>query len=472
MILYQGDTRRGFVFGPIDDPEQIKQADGVRLFGKMLRFDKKNFADPYQCEQWLGKAVPDAEVLHVKRLEAKTKSIELSDQEWEEIQPFLVNPDAIDRSMVRSYKSYLANNVIDRDVERFPVKMLRNFVRTLPGKSKIFNHDWWNDAGAGRYYSATLQKVSLEEMLQMCGETPFKDFRKLAEIAQERDGGLYWLVGKYYIPATDSELTVKIDMGIFNWESIGFRAPRLDDVNDENGKLLFREWTDGDSSRTGEATEGSWVFLGSQFGARTGKSAMDSALDQSLIVEIDELIEAKFQEHNQAKEQKTMPFKMKIAGIERELDPEKTDELEQFASEVEAKITTAQTELNDLREKTTAMTTVLTAAGLNEATEDQAKVIAADAKAYRDSAIEDAMRYGGLAGVIPAEEDKAKAHRETMAKLSTAEIVAMATGYKGAYEAKNPPDQQIKDEKPDGDKDGDQAKGIKADDPNAALYVL
>ena len=140
--------------------------------------------------------------------------------------------------------------------------------------------------------------------------------------------------------------------------------------------------------------------------------------------------------------------------------------------DVEAKIATVQTELNDLRAKNTAMTTVLTAAGLADATEDQAKTYAADAKAYRDSAIEDAMRYGGLAGVISTEEDKAKAHRETMAKLSTAEIVAMATGYKGAYEAKNPPDQQIKDEKPNGDKDGDQAKGIKADDPNAALYVL
>jgi hypothetical protein len=317
-----------------------------------------------------------------------------------------------------------------------------------------------------------LQKVSLEEMLQMCGETPFKDFRKLAEIAQERDSGLYWLVGKYYVPVTDADLITKIDMGIYNWESIGFRAPQLQDVNDEKGKLLFREWKDGDSSRTGEATEGSWVFLGSQFGARTGKSAMDSAVDQSLMVEIDELIEAKFQEHNLAKEQKTMPFKMKIAGIERELDPEKSDELDKFQSDVEAKITQAQNEADDLRAKVTAMTTVLAAAGLHEATEDQAKAYAADAKAHRDNAIEDAMRFGGLAGVIPADEEKAKNHRETLDKLSTAEIVTMAASYKSAYEAKNPPDQQINEKQPDGEKDGDQAKGIKADDPNARLYVL
>lgn len=473
MILYQGETRRGYVFGPIADPVLFagSSAEGVKVIGNMLRFSKEGFSDPYVCEGWIAKRAGDSEeVLHVKRLQTSVKSVEVSDDDWAEMVPFMPSPETVDRSFFRVYKSYLANNVIDRDAERFTYGLLKSFKRTLPGKAKIFNHDWFNDAGAGRYYSADLEKVSLEKMLQMCGETGYKNFRDLVKIAEERDGGLFWLVGKYYVPTLDPELIFKIDSGIYSLESIGFRAPKVVPVADKDGKVLFNEWIEGDSGRTGEATEGSFVFLGSQFGARTGKSALESALDINMLLTVEDMIDEKMQGRNQTpkEEQKTMKFKLKMFGEERELDAESAESLQAFEEEVSGKVT----ELEEGRTKALArvgdLIKIIAAIGFTEdVTEEMAKRVADDAKAYRESAVEDAMRFGGLAGIVESDEEKAVAHRAMLEKLSTPEIVALGESYKAAYKKRNPPEAQIQNapEEQEGEKPG-RMEAAKSEGPS------
>ena len=479
MILYQGDTRRGFVFGPISDPALFSEAksDGVKLIGNMLRFSKELFSDPYSCETWIAKVSGGAsDVMHVKRMATETKSIEISEDDWSEMTKLMPSPETVDRNFFRVYKSYLANNAIDRDSERFTIGLLRSFARTLPGKSKIFNHDWYNDAGAGRYFSASLEKVSLDRMLELCGETTYKDFKSLLEIAEERDGGLFWLVGKYYVTTLDPELIFKIDSGIYSFESIGFRAPKLAPVVDKSGKVLFNEWVEGDSGRTGEATEGSFVFLGSQYGARTGKSALESAIDVTTLRAVEDIIDDKFPEQNDKpkEERKSMKFKMKLFGEERELDSEDANALQEFETEMGSKIAALEDEKSKSVNRIDNLVKIVTAIGLNEtATEEMAKKVAEDAEAFRKSAIEDAMRYGGLAGIVESDSEKASAHRSMLEKLSTSEVVTLGESYKSAYEKRNPPEAQIQNtpEEQEGEKP-ESEKSAKSDgaSPRGKLF--
>ncbi|HNR69549.1 MAG TPA: hypothetical protein PKN24_16000, partial [bacterium] len=115
-----------------------------------------------------------------------------------------------------------------------------------------------------------------------------------------------------------------------------------------------------------------------------------------------------------------------------------------------------------LRDEIAALKKVLDAAGVE--TEEQAAVVANDAKTYRESVIDETIKYGQLTGAVPTDEDGAKAHRETLAKLQTEEIKGLGDGYRKSWEKANPPQGQIKP---------DEGKGAKEPEfdnaPNAAI---
>ena len=68
----------------------------------------------------------------------------------------------------------------------------------------------------------------------------------------------------FYIPkeGVDPKTLVKIDAGVFDFASIGYRAERLVPITDQKGTILYYEY-----QGRGEATEGSLVYLGAQYGA-------------------------------------------------------------------------------------------------------------------------------------------------------------------------------------------------------------
>lgn len=476
MIFKQDESRRAFVYGPIQDGAHFPQdVEGIKVIGEAVRFSKANFPTSGDCEKWLRENAGE-DVLQVKSFVATNSALVVDDNEWGRMVPFITNPDGVQRDDFKVYRSWLANNVIDRDGQRFPVKMLGQFAATIPGKSKMFNHDWFEGKPEGRYYTAELVKVTHEEMLRRCGPNARKDFADLVKEAENIDGGLYWLVASFFVSARDAELVFKIDSGIYSQESIGFRAPTVV-PHEKDGKVLWYDWVD-EGAKTGEATEGSWVFLGAQYGARTGKSAGDNiftSLGKAFAIsEIESIVEAALnsQLNKAGKEQRKM-IKVKIAGADYELDQEKPESVQGMVQDVEAKISgfqEAKQEAENLREQVATMKKVFDAAGFTQETnEEHAKAIVQDAEAFRETVIAQTMKFGQLTGAIPQDETEAKAHRDSMVKLGTSEIARMGDGYKAIWEKANPPESQIKQ---DGKASEEKGKGANGENPTASVFGM
>jgi vacuolar-type H+-ATPase subunit H len=445
MIYKTDETRRGRIYAPIGETKGLPEAPGVKILDGAIRFSKADFPTEYDCEKWLAENSEDT-VMHVKAASTPTKALKIDEAEWQKILKFVVNPEKVSAGDLAVYRSWLANNVMDRDRERFTKGMLEQFAATTPGKTKLMNHDQFIGTPYGRYYAADVVEVTVDQMIEMLGNVPIKNFRAFIEKAKERDGGLYWLVGRFYVSAKDADLVFKIDSGIYSYESIGFAAARPEAVKDENGNLLWNEF-DVTGLYAGEMTEGSWVFLGSQYGARTGKSA-GSVKAESLGIDLDieevitNLIERLKPSTAQTEESKMMQFK--IAGSEYSIDPEKVESVKKFTDDIEQKINDATAKLNEAIATVTKQAKILEAAYLKDATEEQAKEVAETAKAYRETLIVDALKYGQLTGAIPVDAEKAAMHRSILEKLTSPEIKETGEGYRAAWEKTNPPQGQIK----------------------------
>ena len=153
----------------------------------------------------------------------------------------------------------LANNAIDRDVERFSEEVLQRFAATAIRKTMLFDHNRESqDAAVGKFFDVQVEKLPLQQAAAETGE----DF-KLPDGVTE----VWFLSPWFYIPrnGVDEKVIVKIDASIYDFASIGFRAESLVPVMDRDGKVLFWEYR-GTGAVT-EMTEGSLVYLGAQHGA-------------------------------------------------------------------------------------------------------------------------------------------------------------------------------------------------------------
>ena len=245
--------------------------------------------------------------------DVKSSALEIDDSEWIKVAKYMTNPDRFDRdSDIKIFESHLANNFRDRDGERFPKSVLKSFEKSIVGKGKLMGHKW-GDPGNGRFYSAAVKKMSIEETVLFCGAQPDKNFKKHLEFIDDRDGGIFWLVTRYYMPnITDmqKEAIIYIESGVWKDMSIGFRAPLkfaifedgseklikpspfggLLDEDENDSPILFLEFRN-DKDLESEALEGSHVFLGSQIGAQTSKSVDDLKVQvNELTSKIDKVI--------------------------------------------------------------------------------------------------------------------------------------------------------------------------------------
>lgn len=175
--------------------------------------------------------------------------------------PTAVDLDAINRHALEALSEddvfvvtmHLANDQIDRSHERFSLPYLERFAETAPGKPVMVGHDKTKEP-VGKFFAA--------------------------DVVRQLDGSQH-LVTRAYLMASDA-LVPKVKAGIVRDVSIGASVDkRICDLcekdydsdcdhiagRDYGGKRATLTWT-GNPARV-EMREGSFVYLGCQYGAQT-----------------------------------------------------------------------------------------------------------------------------------------------------------------------------------------------------------
>lgn len=292
MTLVETTRRR---FGFKVDRDFNFELDDVKGEGGAVWFlrdhpdnkDKRTFDSPEECLAWWqgNKAGIMTMDFDPDKKQSKTLSVQfgksaiVSDDEWAKIQKLMVVPEHFSKDDVRVYHPKLAHNFIDRDRERFTKAVLDVFNKTIIDKPVLIGHQW-GPPGEGRFFDSGLERVSIDEAMAFVGTAPFKGFKKHLEEIQDKDGGLYILTPSFYLLKDEEAFIRKLDAGIIKDMSIGFRATAKDPVKDKDGNVIYNEYT-----AVLEAMEGSFVWVGSQYGAQNRKGTEDKEPGEPMVFE-------------------------------------------------------------------------------------------------------------------------------------------------------------------------------------------
>jgi len=412
-------------------------SDEVMIYDGTAYFKKSIFKTHDQCKQWFQDNVENS-VMKFDKTKAITKVLHgikastgtPTETEWNMIKPLMVNTDEFTIDDIKVYHPILANNFIDKDEERFEVKMLNGFAKTIIDKPMIFDHDGKGEAGKeGRFFNANVRKISQEEMKVALGPYPYKGLDALLQEVEEDDKGLYVLDTAFFMLKDNVQLIRKIDAGIIKDMSIRFRAERREAIKDDEGELKYFVYRGA-----GEALEGSLVWLGAQYGAQA-KKGFNAVPGESEGSDDDPL--------NQNSEV-LMKFESKALGIEIEIDG---DDLSAIEKEVEPKVqalldqkAALETDLETVKaEKDEALEGVedlLKSKEILDAIQkvfgedfdsEKAEAIKTQAEARHTEMVEKAIKFGSLIGVI--EKDQVEAKRTEYAGLSYEAIEEKANEY-------------------------------------------
>jgi hypothetical protein len=379
---------------------------------------------------------------------AQIKSVDITDAQWEKVKSFMVSPEKFNREDVRVFEGLLAHNFIDRDKERFSKPTLQSLADTIVGKQVLMHHEKWSD-GVGRFVDSRLEKMSLDQTMQVIGAHPDKKIReKLARIEQA-DGGLYWMVVDYYMSANNPKVR-EIELGIIGDMSISFKPVAMKEIRaDEKDRYpMWLEYQDTEDEST-EAIEGSLVFLGAQNGARTRK---DAGEDKFLSLLMDEFADV---DPDKIKQVLTDTFKpkgnemitLKMLGAEYVVEADKAETIEAVQTAVDSAVDAVKAEKDELTNKLAAAETERDALKAErdqaKAEADQAKADSAEAqkvlneaKEYRESLIEETIKYGCLVDLIAQADVEAK--KAAFDKLTVAELKEKLAEYKKIFDKLNP----------------------------------
>jgi len=258
----------------------IKCIDGVVKFPSSYR---ENILKGYmvfdsfeQCETWLKnfkekdmQFTPGAKMTK-SYLQVESKSVEISDAEFDKMSKYMLTPEKFSPTDFVAFKANLANNIVDRDGDRFQLDVLKSFNKSIVGKSKLTGHDWWG-VGEGRVYDSDIIKYTdVDEFLKTVGFTPHRKIVNHLEEILEMEKVLAWLQPKYYMHIVDQDQITRIGAGVIGDVSIGFRAANREKITDEDGNLKYFEFQNTKEHES-EALEMSHVYLGAQYGAQGAK---------------------------------------------------------------------------------------------------------------------------------------------------------------------------------------------------------
>lgn len=192
----------------------------------------------------------------LKFIGLKGASSKPDDTQLAKINQFTRRPFTADELYIGQLR--LANNCIDRDNERFSEEVLQRFAATAIRKTMLFDHNRrLQESAIGKFFDVAVEKMALQQAAAETGEEMM-----LPDGVTE----VWFLSPWFYIPIKGiaEEILVKIDAGIYDFASIGFRAESLVPIMDKEGDIRFWEYR-GSGKRT-EMREGSLVYLGAQYG--------------------------------------------------------------------------------------------------------------------------------------------------------------------------------------------------------------
>jgi hypothetical protein len=214
----------------------------------------------YQSEQHIEKFVQVAtgRKMHKESEGVGKKEVSATDADMALINKFALK--TLKKEEVSVYTIKVANNKIDRDMERFSDEVIDSFAKTIVGKSWLYMHN----------------------------KREYMPFGKIFEAWTVVEGGVKWLVVKGYVLNSDNELVDKIDSGIWKFVSIGFTAPGFMAIQDGAGKITHFEYRNV-TGKEAEGLEVSLVWLGAQFEAEITKDA-DNAV--AVVKEARQLLSA------------------------------------------------------------------------------------------------------------------------------------------------------------------------------------
>ncbi len=209
-------------------------------------------------------------VKEVKFVGFKVSPSQPTDAQVAKINQFTRRPFTADEIYVGQLR--LSNNCIDRDNERFSEEILQRFVATTLRRTMLFDHNRKSQESAvGKFFDVELERMPLQQAIAETGE----------ELALPDGITEVWFHSPwFYIPraGVDDKTIVKIDAGIYDFGSIGFRAESLVPVMDKEGDIRF--WEYRGNGRNTEMTEGSLVYLGAQYGMAVKSYGDDEAKKQ------------------------------------------------------------------------------------------------------------------------------------------------------------------------------------------------
>lgn len=304
------------------------------------------------CEKWIGEYEVEVQKMTNKGFVpmartdmsfygVKSTALKINTHDWEMMQRYFSGGDEFKESDFAIFESWLANNFLDRDRERFPKDVLNSFNKSIVGKSKITAHQW-GPPGNGRFYKSRIEELTVDQTLEMIGHVTDKNFKKHLQRIKEIDGGIFWLVPTYYmlnVSENDKQAVREVRSGIVKDMSIGFGAPRkiylAEDLEEydiesspfgdspppEGVKVLWKEFRNT-KDKEAEAYEGSHVFLGSQLGAATWKNAGNGV--QVTTQDMDKLFEEWFQKRI-GDDYKLTTFGYNQDNLEKNIQPIKNE---------------------------------------------------------------------------------------------------------------------------------------------------
>jgi len=185
----------------------------------------------------------------------KTPASTPNNQQLAVINTFTQRPFSAEELLVGQLR--LCNNAIDRDQERYSEECMDWFVKTIVRKTFLLSHDKHDisKSAIGKFFDAEIEKVPLDQ-----AKAEIDENLTLPQGKTE----VWFLCPWFYIPkaGVDPKDLAKIESGIYDFASIGYRCQQLVPVyGPTGGEILFYEYR-GKS----EATEGSLVYLGAQYG--------------------------------------------------------------------------------------------------------------------------------------------------------------------------------------------------------------
>jgi hypothetical protein len=332
----------------------------------------------------------------------------------------------------------LANNAIDRDNERFSESILQEYLKTAVRKTFLMDHNKHDSSekAIGKFFDVEIEKMDLATAKAETGE----DFILPAGVAE-----VWFLSPWFYIPRAgiDDKWLVKIDAGVFDFASIGYRAEAFVPVTDDMGATLFYEYRG-----RGEMTEGSLVYLGAQHGA-----GMKSATDKDTSGTEKQNKEIEKPEGGSKTMNEVKEFLLKL-GIE--LGKAFSEDVKQAIAEIKALIIGKDAEITAQKTKIAELETSV--AGLTP--------LAADGKAFRDGLVTDYVMAKAKLGEVAETAEAQKVVRDVAATYPIEFLKSEVKSLQERVAEKFPAEAQTKgDNRRDKSEDGKHTetdeKGIK-----------